>query len=318
MISAEDRDGYWRAVEQNSSAEAYHVALAALGGGASFPSVLDDLVADAQRRVGQLWLDDTWTVAREHAATAVGEHVVERLRATLPPAHHTRPLLVVCAEREWHALPALLLTAHLEHLGHSIVNLGADVSTVALQIAIDDHVPRAVLVSASLASSLIFVRRHVETVRAAGVPVVVGGTAFDTAGLRAERIGATAYASSPAALSAALTALPGSVTAAPDLRSAAAREAYAVATDMEALIARVQTRLTTRFGEQAHVISDQVPHLIGALAAALLSGDDTLVAEARAWLIDVARARGADAVIASMWEELGTQLTEYPRASALL
>lgn len=318
MIGPDAARAYWDAVERNASAEAYAVAESALASGATVPEVLDRLVADAQRRVGELWASDAWTVAREHAATAVGEHVVERLRATLRQPELRDPLVVVSAEREWHGLPALLLTARLEFEGRSIVHLGADVSTVALQMAVDDHAPRAVLVSASLSSSLVFARRHVETATAAGVPVVVGGTAFDAAGKRAERIGATAYASSANDVAPLIGDLPAQVEPVLPLRSEAAREAYALSTGAGATAGRVQARLAQLGVQRAQIISDQLLHVVGALGAALLTDDPTILTDARDWLADVGRARGAEDAVRAMWAGLAIQCTEFPHARALV
>ena len=41
--------------------------------GASPLEVMTDVIAPAQARVGELWATDAWSVAQEHAATAVSE-----------------------------------------------------------------------------------------------------------------------------------------------------------------------------------------------------------------------------------------------------
>ncbi len=47
-------------------------------------AVMVDLVAAVQRRVGQRWADGTWSVAQEHAATAIATsalgHLLRELR----------------------------------------------------------------------------------------------------------------------------------------------------------------------------------------------------------------------------------------------
>ena len=328
MVETAVQDRYWDRVLHNDSAGARALVDTVLAGGTSLSGVLTDLVGDAQRRVGSLWAADEWTVAREHAATAVNEQVVHHLRrrtrslrdaSAVRTARGTAPLLVVCAEREWHALPALMLTARLEHEGHTVAYLGADVSTVALQRAIADHEPRATLVSASLASSLVFARRHVETATASGVPVVVGGAAFDPAGLRARRIGATAQALDPADVGALLDALPRRVPAVAPLRTEAAREAFALLAGLGMHADVVGRRVARHGGPGTTAVLDQVPHVLGALAAALLTDDATIVVEARAWLDDIARARRVDrALIQELWSSVAVELRDYPLTSTAL
>lgn len=320
MIASADRERYWAAVEDGAAARAHQVAAELVAAGTPLPAVLDDLVGAAQRQVGALWASNSWSVQREHAATAVGEHVVQRLRAdhAAVAGPGTGPmLLVACAESEWHAIPALLLTARLEHAGHRVRYLGADVSTAALQAALHDHSPRAALVSASLASSLVFARRHVEATTEVGVPVVVGGTAFDAAGRRARAIGATAHATSAASVTRLLAELPRRVRPAQPLRGENAREAYAIAAALPSLVASVVGRLRSAGGHRAGVIEDQVPHVLGSIAGALLTGDPAVVTQARAWLDEVARARDCDrALVEIVWSEAAQLLREFPLATA--
>ena len=52
-----------------------------------------------------------------------------RLGAGIPePSTDERPLLVTCVEREWHALPALVVTHTLRSWGRPVHYLGANVS----------------------------------------------------------------------------------------------------------------------------------------------------------------------------------------------
>jgi len=320
---------YWDAVSRNDGGEAQAVALEALHAGVPMPTLLDGLVGAAQRRIGDLWASNDWSVAREHAATAVSEQVVRSLReeqarlsAASRVARRERPLLVVCAEREWHALPAMMLAASLEHAGHTVHYLGADVSTTALQGALLENAPRAVLVSASLSSSLVYVRRHVEAATSVAVPVVVGGSAFDRDGVRALRLGATAFAASGAELETTLAGLPTYVEPVGPLRDDAALEAYAIMAELPSFtadtVARIRTDATVD-GAAVEAIADQVPHVFGSVAGALLTADPTIVAEITGWLDDVSRARAGDtATTRAVWSAVERQLGEFPRALDLV
>ena len=56
--------------------------------------IIRQLLAPAQLQVGELWVSDTWSVAQEHAATAISEAVVtslavERELSTVPRTDST-------------------------------------------------------------------------------------------------------------------------------------------------------------------------------------------------------------------------------------
>ncbi|GAB3206366.1 hypothetical protein GCM10027294_08430 [Marinactinospora endophytica] len=77
--------------------------------------LLLDVVAPAQRRVGELWASGQWDVAREHAATAISERAVAAVTEQAPPRPHRGRITVACVEGEWHALSSRLV-AGLEGL----------------------------------------------------------------------------------------------------------------------------------------------------------------------------------------------------------
>ena len=171
----------------------------------------------------------------EHAATAVSEAVVRRLGEAVPMPT-TGPLLTVaCVEREWHALPAMVVALTLRARGCRVTYLGASASRDHLVSTILDIGPRAVLLSASLTSSLPRVRRQVEAVRGTGTPVVLGGRALDPDGRRAQRLGATAYARSPEVVLEVLAALPVHVPPAGPLRHPGAFEARSIEAESDTI-----------------------------------------------------------------------------------
>lgn len=290
--------------------------------------VMNDVIAPAQARVGELWASDAWSVAQEHAATAVSEVVLGTLGAEIPPPQHAAPVVVTCVEQEWHALPALLVAEHLRSAGIPVSYLGANVSAEHLVHHIHEVSPRAVALSCSLGSSLPRVRRQVEAVRATGTPVVVGGSAFDPAGRRAATLGATAYATTGQAAVDAILTLPRAVPPAPAPAHAAADEGQALHAEREALTVELLDRMQSSWGPEdlQDVISgcrrallDHVPHLVGALAGALVADDRSVFDEAVVWLGDVMRHRDApDGVVGQALGELALVVREYPHASRLL
>lgn len=327
-VHPDEYERYWAAVSGSDLEAAAAVAEAAFGRTASVETVLEGLVVESQRRVGALWAHGGWTVADEHAATAINEVVAHRLGLHLPVPPDGPLVLVACVEREWHALPALVVTLVLRGHGWRAELVGANTSRDELVQRILDHGPRAVLLSASLASSLARARRQVEAVRGTGTPVVVGGGAFDASGRRATAIGATAHAAAPAAAAPLLESLPHHVPPVPPLRIPGAREALDLQARAPDLVRRVM--LTTfdalDLPPEEHapdlwsgVLAGFLPHVVDAVVGALLTDDATVVTQTRAWLEEVLGARRADPrALATLWQALGHELRDHPEAARLL
>jgi methanogenic corrinoid protein MtbC1 len=328
-IGDAEREAYWEAISSGDDRAAMRVADAALAEGAALADVLG-LVVDAQLRVGQLWAANQWSVAQEHAATAVGEAVVRRAGETVPEPAGGPRLLVACVEREWHAMPALVVAQLLRERGFCVDYLGANASRDHLVSHIVDRGPRAVLLSASLSSSLPRVRRQVEAVRGTGTPVVVGGQAFDAQGLRARRLGATAYAAHAGEVEELLAGLPRHVPQALPLRHPAAVEARSLQGSLDEVIRDVSASLRAHLGlppgsldaspdDWRLVLATSVPHVVDSLVGALLTEDGSIVVQTRAWLTDVLTGRHATAhAVDVLWEALRLRLHDHPEALTLL
>ena len=297
--------------------------------GASPLEVMTDVIAPAQARVGELWATDAWSVAQEHAATAVSEAVLGMLGAQIPaPLDTARPVVVSCIEQEWHALPALLVAEHLRSAGIPVSYLGANASAEHLVRHVHEVAPRAVALSCSLSASLPRVRRQIEAVRATGTPVLVGGAAFDAGGRRAEALGATGFAVSGALAVQAVSALRPATVPAEPLTGPGPEEGFAIHADREQLTATLRERVAAARPAETleDVLSgwqpalfDHLPHLVGAVAGALVAADSTVVEEAVVWLDGVMSHRDAPRGITDVVvTELRKLVREYPSASHLL
>lgn len=330
-MTAAALEAYWEAVGAGDEEAAWAVASAARDQGLDLLGVITHLVLPVQVRVGEQWAANRWSVAREHLATAISEDVVRRLGDAVPePPAGRGPLLVTCAEREWHALAAQVVTQILRSLGYPAVSLGAHPSATAVVGEIVERGPRAVLVSASLGSSLPWVRRLVEAVRETGTPVVVGGRAFDVAGLRAAGVGATAYAGDPADLPEVLASLPHHVESAAPLHGPRVAESDLVVSTSDALVRQLRGDLDAALGRGPRrrtgsgsdwrvVLHTSVPHVVGTLAAALLVDDPSMVTENAGWLRGVLVQHGGPAsALDVLWDSLAARLRDFPEALGLL
>ncbi len=298
-------------------------------------SIIEDLLAPAQLRIGELWVEDVWSVAQEHAATAISEAALTMLaveRETASPAASGLPLVVVsCVEQEWHALPAQMVAEHLRAAGLAVSYLGANASAQHLVRHVHEVAPRAVLLSCSLGGFLPLVRRQIEAVRETGTPVVVGGPAFDAAGKRAAALGATAFAGSGLEAADTVRVLPAVVGAADPLVHPGSEEAYTIFGDREALADEVERMLfhalgtmsavPVRAGDESwlRVLDDQMPHLVGAVAGALVTGDGWIVADALDWVERVLHHRNAPVAVGpALRQALYAALRDVPVAAHML
>lgn len=282
-----------------------------------------DLIAAVQRRVGRRWQDAEWTVAQEHAATAVATSALESLRRTTRGVTADRGRIVIaCAEHEWHALPAMLVSAALRSRGWHVTLLGASTPTVRLNRYLQDLGPDITAVSCSVASGLPHSRAFIEASTTAGIPVLAGGAAFGPDARRASALGATAWAPDARAAVEVVEKLPLVVRAAAPLPPEVTVEHSALLSGHRGLVTAVAEGWAPHrvaAAEHQELLRDLVDQALHAVGGALLTGDERLLAETSAWAEAVLAARGH---APESWRELGALLRgalhDYPVASRLL
>lgn len=292
--------------------------------------VLTDVIAAAQREVGQRWQRGEWTVAQEHAATAIAiaaTQVVEEHVRRYPISHGT--VVVTCAEREWHALPAMIIHCALRSAGWDSTLLGASTNPLRLNQHLQDFGPDAVAVSCSVLGSLPTCRRFIEASTAVGVPILVGGPAFGADDVRARALGATAWAADASGAIAAMERLPIVVEPAAPLAEPAATEQGALEEDHRRLVALLRERwslvaaVTTPEADVLHsvidIADDALHQILHAISAALLTGDPRPIPETAAWIADLIRSRNGDEMmISELTGVLTATLGDYPLSTELI
>jgi methanogenic corrinoid protein MtbC1 len=308
------REQYWVALGHGDRAGALAAVKRMHEEGRTHLEIIDEVLVPAQERVAGLWLAGEWSAAQQQLATSINEGLVHWLCSFSPSPSSDRPLVVVATvERE--ELPALVLAEALGAAGYR--------TTVAEDLLrqVLTRKPRALLVSVARASSLARLKPLLGHVRATGIPVVAGGAAFGGDPQRAAAVGAAAYAASVGDVLALLEQLPRRLPpATPEPPSPADLEA-AWLTDfhheitpyvLRALGARHPAQRRARWWAE---LEDLVDHVLGCLAGSLVTGDETIMIEARDWLTRVLEARGAGAdLVAELWELLAVPLRGHPLA----
>ncbi|MEX0658484.1 MAG: cobalamin B12-binding domain-containing protein [Egibacteraceae bacterium] len=307
---------YLACLERRDLAAAMDVALGALTAGAGTEQVLG-MLAGAQREVGERWASNEWTVADEHAATAITDRVAAAVAAHTSEPVLSRPLLVVCAEGEWHTLPARMLTDGLRARRWDAQFLGGSIPARDLQRHLEETRPLAVAVSCAIPMTLPGALETVEAAHRAGVPGIAGGRAFGDDDRRATAIGADAWAADAAATDRVLQGWaehgPGQL-AAPD--EAAVASYRTLRGDRTLITEQAEHELERRLPwlrsaeeRQRQRTREDLEYTVRFLEATVLTGDERVATEYLSWLLGILTARRVPAtVLDPTFDALGVAL----------
>lgn len=258
-----------------------------------------EVIGEAQREVGRLWQVNAWTVAQEHAATAVSESVLQALSIARLPVEDRGHVAVVCADGEWHVLPARILAERLTEAEYRVTFVGGSVPPEHLHDYLPSMGVDAVAISCTLSQNLPGAARTIAAVHAVGLPALVGGIGFGEDGRRAAAIGADAWAPDPTDALAVLESWRDRDVARAARPTLNTGEHADVLRDLgrltdeayDALEGRIPGREQRSVWETDRNREDLQYHLRH-LAAALLVGDDTVYLDLMPWMADMLLARG--------------------------
>ena len=261
--------------------------------------IVEDLLAAAQREVGERWYRNEITAADEHLASGVAAAALDALAAEMRPATREGLVVVACAEGDWHSLAAQMFGESLRALGFAVTVLGASTPAAAVADLLERTGASVLAVSCNLPIFFPGAVSLINAAHATGVPVIVGGRAFGDDARRARRLGADAWAADAAGASATLTGWaeqPPTVTADPVLLDAAALRLFTQATSVAAdAIADLRLGFPAMAAydqEQLARTQDDMVFIVQFLAAATLAGDDTIFSSFLIWLHELLLARG--------------------------
>ncbi|MEU8303066.1 cobalamin-dependent protein [Actinomadura sp. NPDC048955] len=332
-------DGLWDAVIAGDEYAAADAVTTALDRGADAETVLLEIIAPLQARVGREWAANRLTVAQEHTATAINERTIAALahhpavRKTLA-RYAERPrgrVAVACIDGEWHALPARILAEVLRLRGWQVDYLGAQVPTPHLIAHVHRTNPAVVALSSSIATRLPSAHAAITACQATGTPVLVGGAAYGPDGRYAALLGADGWA--PDARSAADRLAEGRLRKPPpvhqvvdDLPHLADQEYTQISRTARGLVRHVMTELPARFpamadytDQQRRHTAEDIAHIVDFLGTALYVDDPDLFTGFIAWTAGILGARGVPArSLLPGLDLLAEQLVDYPRAADLL
>ena len=191
------RQVYLTAILQGHRKAATTTALELLREGHALIDIYVAVLQESLYEVGRLWETADISVAIEHIATAITQHVMSQLYVGQPAAEVSRGRAIVTGiEGEYHQVGAQMVADVLESDGWNVQFLGSNVPHSAVLDAVRRHRADLVCISTTMLFSAAKAIRLVTDLRPL-VPhskVLVGGAAFRMSpGLWAD-IGADGYA----------------------------------------------------------------------------------------------------------------------------
>jgi methanogenic corrinoid protein MtbC1 len=320
-------DHFLRLVGDGDEYGAVDVVTGLLDDGVPAQRVMVELIGPTQQRVGELWAANEWTIAREHAATAISERALAAVAARTSVRPTRGRITVACVDGEWHALPVRILAEMLRLDGWRVDFLGANVPGPHLVTHLHQTGPDAVALSCMIPTRLPRAHAAITAARSAGVPVIAGGRGFGPGGRYAQNLGADAWAGTAVQAVARLAKKWPPVLGDPFETAFLGDEEYTfVVRERGVLVSTALRRLAaaypavSRYDQRQHdATADDMGHIVDFLAAALYVGEAQIFTDFVDWTRDVLAARGVPAQTLAVGLRLvREQLGDYPQSLALL
>jgi len=181
------------ALLQEDREAAFRIADEQLGILGSRAAVFAELIHPAQYEIGELWYRGEIGIDVEHRGTVIVEAILERLPPAAGRAANGPRCVVAAVGLEEHVVGLHMLAAALEDDGWEVTVLGRRTAEDQLLDVVNRIKPRLVCISAGYLPELAPVKRTVAQIKARGIPVLVGGAAFNRSDGLAERVGADAH-----------------------------------------------------------------------------------------------------------------------------
>ncbi len=264
--------------------------------------VIVELLAAAQREVGERWHRNQLTVADEHIATGVSAAALDALVSEVRSLAGDGLTVVVCAEGDWHSLAAQMFGESLHGFGVGVTVLGASTPAPYVAELLTRRHADSLAISCSLPIFFSGAMRLIGIAHQQGIPVIVGGRAFGTDGERAHRLGADAWALTAAQAAPILHKWRLEGPPLPPPPASPDSSALHMLERAEEIAQSVLPVLVARFAPMANYSDEQLLRTredlafnVQFLAAAMLVRDDTIFTDFLGWLQSLLTNRGVPA-----------------------
>ena len=318
---------YLRLVGDGDEYGAVDVVTELLDDGVPPQRIMTEVIARTQARVGELWAANEWTIAREHAATAISERALAAVAARCSVRPTRGRITIACVDGEWHALPVRILAEMLRLDGWRVDFLGASVPGPHLVTHLHQTGPDAVALSCMIPARLPRAHAAVTACRSAGVPVIAGGRGFGPGGRYAQKLGADAWAGTAQdAVERLARDWPPPIDD-PYATAYLGDDEYTyLVRERATLVGTALRRLSAAYPDvarydqrQRDATAEDIGHIVDFLAAARYVGEPAIFGDFVDWTRAVLQARGVPPpALAVGLRLIREQLTDLPQALRLL
>jgi methanogenic corrinoid protein MtbC1 len=322
------RDVYFGYLEDPNLYAAARLITDLAEGGATIGALVREVLRPAQIEVGKRWQANEWSVADEHAATAVTEAALMAATALRVSGNVKEAGIVVlaCAPGEWHTVPLRMVAGVLEESGRSCHFLGPSVPPAHLQAYLEKTSPDALILSCSSPLTLGSAVEAIAAAHSAGVRVLAGGRGFGPDNHRASLAAADGWADDPTTAADTLAAWGRHPAVAPSQSDLRATDELSEERLLD-IRRTVRSTLTlelppfrTYTTEQWARTAEDVDLIIRFATTAVSFRDDRIFADFAAWLADVLAARDVpttllEATLHAIADALGST---HPEMGALI
>lgn len=283
---------------------ATRIALQLFDQGIPADGIITDLLAAAQRDVGDRWLRAEASVVDEHLVSSATQRALDALTGMVYPEARGPVIAVASAEGDWHGLPAQMFATRLRAQGFPAVFLGPSAPTDHVSAWLARYRPAALAVSITMPEHFPGAAHLVAAAHRAGIPVLAGGRAIAGHLARGRRLGADAAAGG---LPEAVAVLTGWAVEPPDLLADPSPVDPAITQihqEAAALAARALEAVTVSVPwvrscspAQWDALRDGLAGTARTIAAGRLVHEPALLTEQLDWLAGVLGARGVPAAV---------------------
>jgi methanogenic corrinoid protein MtbC1 len=302
------------------------LVLQLLDGGVPGELVISELLAAAQRQIGERWQRNELGVADEHLATGAAESALHALARTGSGPDSPGLVVVACAEGDWHGIAAHMFAEQLRARGLGVTFLGASTPADHVETFIRRRQPDALAVSCNLPIFFPGLARLADAAHAQGVPVLAGGRALGDSSERALRLGADEWADNIDDAATVLTEWhgrrpsmrKGSIDLDEDALALDARAPELASIALDDLASRLPA-MASYDSSQLTRTREDLAFIVRFVAAAQLVDDQSVLIEFLDWLYVLLEARGVpkEALIAGLDALLPLLSAAGPAAAAL-
>lgn len=320
-VTREPLEEYFRALSDVDPVRASSVVLDLLDEGTPLGEIATEVLVPAQVRVGEMWEQGLWSVADEHAATAVSETALHALTSAIagtdkPSGRH---LLIACAEGEWHPLPARLAATVAMSGGARVTVLGPSLPSDHLRRRLSKGDVDALALSCTMATNLIGAARCISAAHEVGVPVIAGGRAFGSTAQRAKRLGADRWGADASVLLEPIPDLADRTTDIPVEALLLDAVTDATVEQMYEQVVRALPQVAAMTVVQQARSREDLRWIARYTGASVLTDDPTVVEDLLLWLVRVLTGR-VDAAVITTSAYLVADVIEHdaPRGAQML